>query len=123
MDGRDFSLRLKKIKAEMLALKQAYKYGLGRADFPEVVLSHTFTSAGDFGARITIDFGNTTQVPFIQIYTKYSWESMPTGSYTFSDGVYTADFTITVYPEDLDYTYELEVIATAPINNATLEIL
>lgn len=68
MDGRDFSLRLKKIKAEVLAFKQYQKSGVGRADFyryefgkdqPSLLYSDTLT--------VKFYFNITTQ-PIFQIF-------------------------------------------------------
>ena len=68
MDGRDFSLRLKKIKAEVLAYKQYQKSGVGRADFyryyirkgqPPLLSGETLT--------IKLYFNSTTQ-PMLQLF-------------------------------------------------------
>jgi len=68
MDGRDFSLRLKKIKAEVLAFKQYQKSGVGRADFyryefgkdqPWLISGETLT--------VKFYFNSTTQ-PIFQIF-------------------------------------------------------
>lgn len=60
MDARDFSLRLKKIKAEVLAMKQAHRYGLNSAGFYIGNNSVSFTPSFDHtDIRVVITFDMT----------------------------------------------------------------
>ena len=69
MDGRDFSVRLKKIKAEILAMKQAHEYGLNRTNFDSQLVEEPVSSAG-VRVKITIkvDTRYNTE-PFLQFNT------------------------------------------------------
>lgn len=61
MDARDFTRRLKKIKAELLALKQAHEYGLNRTDFYYSSKEVPTSSDGFVDIKISITF-NMTEV-------------------------------------------------------------
>lgn len=67
MDESDFSRRLKEIKAEVLALKQAHEYGLGAFNFyyKSASIDTPPASLEDVNLRLTIKYGDdVNQLPF-----------------------------------------------------------
>ena len=63
--GRDFTRRLKKIKAELLALKQAHEYGLNRTDFYYFSKKVPTSASGFVNIRIIITFNMAeTEMPY-----------------------------------------------------------
>lgn len=62
MDGRDFAIRLKKIKAEVLALKQSHDYGVAQTDFPS------------YKVNMPIDYSNPNK---IQVTAVFASDNMP----------------------------------------------
>lgn len=120
MNAKDFIHRLKQIKAEILAFKQYKKIGVGRADFPRVVVSVPVPAEGDYTFKLTIEFENASVVPFMQFYPRYTYMPAPKGNYTFSDNIY-----INIYQARYGFAedYDIAIIASAPIRTAKLEIV
>lgn len=120
MNAKDFIHRLKQIKAEILAFKQYKKIGVGRADFPRVVVSVPIPAEATYNFRLTIEFENASTLPFMQIMTRYTYMPEPGGNYTFQNNVYINNYQATYhFVED----YEIIIIAAAPIKSAKLEIV
>lgn len=67
MDGKDFAVRLKKIKAEILAYKQLQKSGAGRADFYRYKFpSYNFDEPNQ---KVIVKFHfNVDEQPMFQLY-------------------------------------------------------
>lgn len=103
MEGRNFVQTLKNIKAEVLAMKQGHRYGIGRADFSNIVVSATNGSA-----RLTVEFTNPPEkMPLVQIYG-----FAPTSAPTYDGGVYTISG---------NSTDSVRTIASTLISSATVE--
>lgn len=67
MDERSFTKKLKDIKAEVLALKQAHEYGLGAFNFyyKSASIDTPPSSLDDVDLRLTIKYGDDVeQLPF-----------------------------------------------------------
>lgn len=120
MDAKDFVKKLKDIKAEVLAFKQYKKIGVGRADFPKIILTQPIQTTGVYNMRLTIEFENAATLPYMQFYARYTYMDLPGGNYTFQNNVY-----INEYEADMLFAedYTIAIIATAPIKNATLEVV
>lgn len=117
MDERDFSTRLKDIKAEVLALKQSFKRGLGRADFPSEEIN--LTSPGDCSLRLTVVFtDNIVELPFLQIWINGG--RLNAVGNVFSNHTYIEAFDYSSAP---GWQLKMLVVATAPIVSATLEVV
>lgn len=115
MDERDFMTRIKKIKAEILALKQAFKYGLGRADFPREDLTLE-VGTGTHNIEITIVSKNLNgHLPFIELI----------GTALQSATINLNEDTITITGPTANYgssaTIRMTVIMAAPIISAAIE--
>lgn len=119
MDARDFSLRLKKIKAEALAMKQAHRYGLGRADFPSELVEITPSTSGELYVRLIIVFrGTTDNLPFIQKWTDaVGWRA---SGNTFDGHTYREVFS---YSAISGRVLKILVVATRAIESAELEFV
>ena len=118
MDAKTFRKKLKEIKAEVLALKQAHEYGIGRADFPwsgqEIIYTEGDTIA------ITVEFADTVEnMPFMQFYMKggmYFIATLPSG--TWANHKYTITKQMPVSSQS--YVY---VVATMPIKDFNIEVV
>lgn len=123
MDGTDFTIKLKKIKAEVLAMKQAHKYGLNRTDFDYIYRKYPISArAISYRLVITFETPNIEQ-PYISIqsegmymYSGFAWESETkklriTGTY--------------VAPEysPTGYDAEIAIVSTSPITSMEWEEL
>lgn len=118
MDAKTFSKKLKEIKAEVLALKQAHEYGLGRADFPwsgqEIIFSQGDT------ITIKVSFADTVEnLPYMQFYSKASIQYfyLTLGSGTWANHTYTITQTAPVSSQSVIY-----VVATMPIKDFSIEV-
>lgn len=73
MRQSDFIAQLKWIKREILALKQAHKYGLGRSDFFRGTVENSF-SVGSHNIQATIRYQSIQNgIPYILALTS-GWE-------------------------------------------------
>ena len=120
MDGRDFSIRLKKIKAEVLAMKQAHDYGLSRTDF-SFARADASVSSSTFKIRFTLTITFDTQLnnePF------YVWSNDVD---TIISRVWDSDTkTTTIVGTDYVYigpTYFITAISASLIKSMTLEVV
>lgn len=113
MDSKDFVTKLKKIKAEILALKQAYKRGLGAANFYHAV-SDIVMSGSDY-VRLTIEYNTESdELPF---------QILSTDQYSLQGSVWesrTKRF-IAVYDTTASYNMKAHIVATQPIASVLLE--
>lgn len=115
MDGRDFAIRLKKIKAEVLALKQAHKYGLNRSSF--YTSSSSFIPVGSPStvyARITIRFDmESDEVPFFLLYSDFTGLLNETTSWSWDSTTKTVivDGTVSFYVVSISAT----IVSTKPL--------
>lgn len=115
MDGRDFSLRLKKIKAEVLAMKQGHTYGLSRTNFSYGIAQiETQTSYLKFKLTIVFDT-NLDDEPFFI----YSNDVNQIDSRTWNP----ANKTTVIIGKDYSTLgeYSLSAVSAAIIKSMTLE--
>lgn len=108
MDAKDFTIRLKKIKAEILALKQSYKYGIGRADFVFNKFYKTFDTTGQKNMRLTASFNSDT-MPFCQLWVDNLY--FDNILVNWASGVLTVDHTLTVY--STGYEFNIAIVMSA----------
>ena len=123
MDGRDFYTRLKKIKAEVLAMKQAHDYGLGRVDLDTKSVQFDLPAGGSYDDKklyVRLEFYNTATQPMIQYWNYYFY-------------YYYVDFTIDSYSNGVmilsseslivdETSYYIIFSATTPIKNISWSI-
>lgn len=81
-NSKDFSVRLKKIKAEVLAYKQFQKSGAGRADFYRYKFPFNLTPPGQY--LIAKFYFNTSEQPMFKLYSSFSNKTV-----NWNDGVLT----------------------------------
>ena len=123
MEARDFTRKLKKIKAELLALKQAHEYGLNRTDFYYLSKEVPTSSSGFINIRITITFKmEEVQMPYYivrsnldnssSIYGAGLWDSV-------NKRIIITGRTIMVQPYDTKYF--AYVASTREITSITIE--
>ena len=123
MEARDFTRKLKKIKAELLALKQAHEYGLNRTDFYYLSKEVPTSSSGFINIRITITFKmKEVQMPYYivrsnldnssSIYGAGLWDSV-------NKRIIITGRTIMVQPYDTKYF--AYVASTREITSITIE--
>lgn len=89
--SKDFTAQFKGIKAEVLALKQAHEYGLGRVDLPTETLIFTTPDYSEIVLPgylyITLTFENATIQPIIQIFESYDYLFREMILISYNDGV------------------------------------
>lgn len=78
MQSESFIYQMKRLKAEVLAMKQGYRYGVGRADFSSASISASGTKT------IVVNFTTPPEkMPMVQVYG-----FTPTSAPTYTNGVY-----------------------------------
>lgn len=99
MSGIDFTTQIKKIKAEVLALKQAHDYGLGRVDLPTYPFNASFPpSDAQKTVSLVISFLKSTSQPLIQYeYTDQSDVAPDFAIVGYNDGKMTLNYTLPYY--------------------------
>lgn len=115
MDGRDFSLRLKKIKAEVLALKQAHAYGLNRTDFDSIFIEEEKSARRvNYKLVIKVDTSLSLQ-PYIELtsldlfsFNSWDWNGVDK-EFTITGSYYNS------IPSAQGYTTAISLVSTKPI--------
>lgn len=118
MDGRDFSLRLKKIKAEVLALKQSHDFGLNRTNFDRRYIEESVSSAGvNFKLVILFDTRDTSQ-PYIQMNV-YDYDYADIYTHSWNWDTTNKQLTVTGYYRNFHYGSfpytEVAIVSAKPI--------
>ena len=107
MNDKDLVAKLKAIKAEILALKQAHKYGLGRADFFKGTVSLDI-SAGVHNIEVQIRYPSLQNgMPFLWVLEDF-FQSMSVEQ----DGINTITITGTTSNFSDPSTISLAVVST-----------
>lgn len=113
MDGKDFSIRLKKIKAEVLAMKQAHDYGLGRTDLVRIWWNYEYEPAVSGELTITIVFTDKiTEIPYFQIFGASDIDSVSFSNHTMTikktlDSINVIDWLFTVAAPIVSSNWEI----------------
>lgn len=121
MDGKDFAVRLKKIKAEILALKQSYRHGISTADFfHKNVTYHSSSEASEITLRCTIKYETgSNEMPF-QIL-RYNYKEIIGSIWDGNTKEYVFVYTAYHYNVPDFGNHSVDVISTKPIESLTLE--
>lgn len=120
-NSKDFTIRLKKIKAEVLAIKQAHKYGLNRTDFSSILIQEPQSSRSiSFRLILYIDTNSSSQ-PYIDfgtidLFTITTWQWDGTNKTLTINGNY-----LNSYPSQSGYITALSVICVKYIINYSWE--
>lgn len=123
MDGKDFAVRLKKIKAEILALKQYTQLGLNRTNFTKINIDE---SISDYvvDLRIILQIDSTTDSePYISLeVSDYQWSFVGVKSWVWDNEQLTLTLVVR-YVSFYQLYARLGIISTKPVKNYTVEEL
>ena len=122
MDARDFSLRLKKIKAEVLAMKQSHKYGLNRTNFDFRFINEPMSKRSiDFRLTLVLETRSLNE-PYIDFSAQHIWfygRSWNQNNKT----LIIAGHYYAPNPSTTGYYTEFGIISTKPIESISWEEL
>lgn len=91
MDAKDLIQQIKEVDAEILAMKQAHDYGLGRVNLETYEFKQSFDdSYANKSLILTVHFLNAVSQPMIQYFDKGSTSSFFIVSY--NDGEMTLQY-------------------------------
>lgn len=114
--------KLKWIRSEVLALKQAHEYGIGRADFPWTGQEVAIEDDSSGNVIIKVIFSDSVEnMPYMQFYSKfgdYNWFSTATASW--ENHIYTIQNSFSSWTQPMPDTFY--VVATMPIKDLEVEV-
>ena len=118
MNKVDFTTRVKRIKAELLALKQVHEYGLGRVDLPTYTFNQSFPPAdAQKTLTLVLSFLKTTSQPMVQYdYTYMSDVAASFNIVGYNDGKMTLSYTLPNY-SGFDLVLDIVFSSTAIITD------
>lgn len=119
--NNNFIQRLKAIKRELLDLKTAQARGVGSVSFFGEVVSYNYTSVGGSATFLMVNvyFANTqVNAPYCQCYLSNAQNFNP-ASISWANNTLT--FMFECYVNNVTIDGNIKVIATAPIQNVTVE--
>lgn len=120
--NNNFVEKLKWIRSEVLALKQAHEYGIGRADFPwegqEIYVGQNVSGT----LTVKVVFGdNVENMPYLQFYTKIGdWDWFIGNNGSWANHTYTIQSTFNDWTQIVPDTFY--VVATMPIKDIEVEV-
>lgn len=121
MDESGLVLRLKRIKDELLALKQTHKYGLNRTNFSTIKITEPL-SGTIVDIRLTLQIDTrTNSEPFIELYAN-DFEYTYIGIYSWDWDIENKKITIELQYISMNANAsDVSIISTKPISSYTWE--